>query len=191
MTLTPRERYIATATGLVLGLAFLYWVIIGPLWKDLDDANALIDTNNAELERAANLFKNNIAARRKWKDITRGTLATDASTAESQVYNRVTQALQRGGLELQSLRPERTDSENGFRRIVLRVQASGNMSRIGRFLYAMQTSDIPLRITDLQISSKKEGTDDLGITLGVATIFDPPVVEARITPGPARREVTE
>ena len=57
------------------------------------------------------------------------------------------------------------------------------MSRAGQFLYALHTSNIPLRVGDLQISARKEGTDDLQIQLGVATIFEAP---ANATPRVAR-----
>ena len=48
------------------------------------------------------------------------------------------------------------------------------MSQVGRFLYRIQTATVPVRITDLTINSRKEGTDDLAVQLGIATIYLPP-----------------
>jgi hypothetical protein len=51
------------------------------------------------------------------------------------------------------------------------------MAQISRFLWRIQAATIPVRITDLQITSHKEGTDDLALVLGIGTIYPAPEPE--------------
>jgi hypothetical protein len=51
------------------------------------------------------------------------------------------------------------------------------MGQIGRFLYRLQTANIPVRIVDMTINSRRDGADDLAIVLGVSTIYLAPEPE--------------
>jgi hypothetical protein len=45
------------------------------------------------------------------------------------------------------------------------------MRQVGQFLWQVQTSAIPVRISDMSISTRKENTDDLELALGISTIY--------------------
>jgi hypothetical protein len=48
---------------------------------------------------------------------------------------------------------------------------TGNMRAVARFLYLAETTTLPLRIRELQIGSRKEGTDDLSVQLKLSTLY--------------------
>lgn len=172
MKLNPRERFIAVLTALVLGAAMIYLIVLSPLLARLDEADRQISDANTQLAKANDLFKNDLAARKRWKEMSGGGLKTDASASEGQLLDRVRDAAQNARLSVQSLKPAPAERVSGFNRITLRVNATGSMSQIARFLHDLRGSKMPLRILDLQVSSRKAGTDDLAIQLSVATIFE-------------------
>jgi hypothetical protein len=45
------------------------------------------------------------------------------------------------------------------------------MSQISRFLYEIKRTTIPVQINELQITSNKENTDDLKLSLTISTIY--------------------
>ena len=47
------------------------------------------------------------------------------------------------------------------------------MRRVTQFLYAIQTTDIPVRVTDIQIDARSETADELTVQIGLATIYQP------------------
>jgi hypothetical protein len=106
-----------------------------------------------------------------------------ASQAESQVLNSVREWAQDARLSLSSVKPERTEKEKDYYKITFRATASGTMQQVTRFLYSVQTGSVPARITDVSITSRKEGTDDLTLTLGIATIHPVPESEKPRQPG--------
>jgi hypothetical protein len=79
------------------------------------------------------------------------------------------------GLNLASVNPQRAERERDFQKLTFRATATGGLGQIGRFLYKIQNASMPVRITDLSISSHgREGNDDLSLSLAIATIYLPP-----------------
>lgn len=187
MNLSRREKIIGLVTGIVLGALVLDQLVVSPLLERLDNAVTMIQQHQEDLQKAESTFTSDLAARKRWKQMVGNGFKTDASAAEGQLLDRVRDAAQRSGISVQSFKPERSEKVSGFYRITIRVTATGNTSQAARFLYLLQTSTIPLKVMDLQISSRKDGTDDLAIQMGVATIFDVPV--QKLAMGNGQREV--
>jgi len=48
------------------------------------------------------------------------------------------------------------------------------MAAISRFMWRLQTSKVPIRVTDLSITTRRDGIDDLSLDLGISTLYLPP-----------------
>ena len=175
--LSQREKIIGWVAGVAIGSLVLDTVLIQPLDDRLDAAGVRVAEATIAVSNAENVLQNDLRARRAWKEMGGDALLADASAAESQVSNHVHAWAQQSGLALTSLKPERNEQENEFRKITLRATAAGTMQQITAFLYAVQTADIPIRVSDIQIGARKEGTDDLSLQIGLATIYLPPPPE--------------
>ncbi|GIW76873.1 MAG: hypothetical protein KatS3mg104_1936 [Phycisphaerae bacterium] len=175
MNLSRREKIIGLVASVVVGGLMLDQLLVSPMLERLDNATAMIQQHQEDLQKAESVFSSDLAARKRWKQMVGNGFKTDASAAEGQLLDRVRDAAQRSGIGVQAFKPERSEKVNGFYRITIRVTATGNASQTVRFLYLLQTSTIPLKVMDLQISSRKDGTDDLAIQMGISTIFDAPV----------------
>lgn len=174
MKLSTREKWVGVGAVVLLGALMLDQLLLSPLLARLQAADTEIaETQRLQL-RAQQVFQNATRARRKWSDIAGKSLTADASSAESQLLNRVRDWSQGADLSLSSLKPERTEKEKDFEKATIRATGNGSMQQIARFLNSVHTADIPVRISDLQITSRKEGTDDLQLQVGISTIFVPP-----------------
>jgi Tfp pilus assembly protein PilO len=173
VVLSKRERYIGIITVAVLAILVLDHFIVSPLLDQKAELDAKINDAQGQLDRADRLFSTARRASRKWSEMARGAIVSDSAEAD-RILNRVSEWANESGMSLPSLKPERDEKEAGFNKKTFRATGAGTMAQIGRFLYKIQTANIPVRITDLTISSHKEGTDDLSITFGVATIYQLP-----------------
>ena len=99
-----------------------------------------------------------------------GGLLKDASAAEIQVQHSLQDWAHEAEMPLSSVKTERTEKEKDFYRVTIHATGNGTMSQIGHFLWRIQTAAVPVRVTDLQINTRKEGADDLSISLSVSTI---------------------
>jgi Tfp pilus assembly protein PilO len=171
VVLSKRERYVATVTILAVLILGLDQFFIDPLLKRKEMLDSRIATAQEQLDRASRLFTTSRAANRKWSEMTHGGLRHDASEAESLVLHSVRDWAQDAGMSLSSVKPERTEKEKEFYRITIRATGTGGMAQVGQFLWRIKTASVPVRITDLSINSRKEGTDDLAVQLGISTIY--------------------
>ena len=179
--MNKREKLIVYVAGGVIGLLLLDRVVVTPLWDAYTLSQDRIRNAERALADADQLGRNSLNARRNWQRIAGSTVHNNASEAESQLLNGVRVWAQQAGVNLTSLKPERTDSEEGFERLVVRAVATGRMENLGRFLYAAETSSIPVRVADAVLASRRDGEDDLSLQVGFATIFDPPVSRTQET----------
>ncbi|MFA7236828.1 MAG: type 4a pilus biogenesis protein PilO [Phycisphaeraceae bacterium] len=175
MKVSQRERYISIAAGVVVALFVLDQFALSPWFSRWTAADTRIADQKDRLAQAKQTFDGGERANRRWAEISKRTLKADAPAAESQILNAARQWAQTAGLSLTSLKPERSEKEQGFMKITIRATANGSLSQITRFIDEAGDSPLPVRIADLQISAHKEGTDDLSMLIGLATIYQPVV----------------
>ena len=184
MVLSKREKIIGALAAAIIAVPALNSLVISPITTKMAVLDADIGAATDELERTGRLFETSKAARREWAAMARAALVEDRPRAESQILNNVREWAQESGISLSSLKPEREEKEKDFQKITFRATCSGGMAQIGQFLHRIQTAAIPVRITDLQLSSQRDGTDELTLSVALATIYMPP--ESERSPLPAR-----
>ena len=175
--INTREKRIGLIVGLLLAALALDRAFVSPLLARHATAQDRIEAATTELAAAAQLFDNEARARRRASEMAGDTLMFDAPSAESQLLNSVGQWAQESGLELNSLKLDRAEVAQGFGKLTARAAATGRTESLARFLHAVQTSPIPVRIGDINVTSRREGTDELNVQIGLATIFLPPADE--------------
>ena len=172
--MSHRERIFAIVTSLVIAALVLDWLLLTPLMERLKVANTRIADARSTQTLANETLQNELRARRRWREMAGDSLETAAPSAEGAVLNGVRDWAQRSGLTLSSLKPERSETQQGYGKLTIRATGTGGMQAVARFLYAMEMAEIPLRVVDVTVTSRREGTDDLNVQVGLATIYLPP-----------------
>jgi hypothetical protein len=199
VTLSKRERFIGIAVAAVVGYFALDRIAISPLMAQREELLGKINDAELDLARGKSLIASKRTLDRQLSENVARGLTQDPSTAQSQLLNNVLAWAQESGLTVSSLKPNPApqavpkvggkpgEKEKAFLKLTCRATMAGSMQEAGRFMFRLQTSSIPVRITDVTINSKKEGTDDLELTLGLSTIFLAPdaAKEIGIIPPPA------
>jgi hypothetical protein len=170
VVLSKREKYIAIGLGATLGLVVLNWAVIGPLgdWGEQIAAQTRVAEGEASAERT--LFNRERRDKKIWAEIMKGGLKDDPSEADSQLQYAIADWTRASGMTDLSIRPERQVTSNGFVEIALLASGTGSTVTVGKLLRQMETAPIPVRIEDLQISSRNDGTDDLKVQLKLSTL---------------------
>jgi len=173
MILSRREKHIAIgAAGVVLALV-LYYAVVAPY---MDERDTIANSSHALFQKLADansLFDLERRSQKNWKDMQKA-LTVDASTAESQAQQAVIDWADASGLALTGLRPGKSTQEGKFVIISFNVTGTGAMPDIARTLWSLESTSIPLRISDLQLKPRKEGTDDLLAQLSISVLCLPP-----------------
>jgi Tfp pilus assembly protein PilO len=168
-------KKIGTVPTILAAAVVVYLAIelLLPVWERKEAADVRIEKATESLNKARQTHDLAKRAQRNWRELENGTLKSDQSSAVSQIFNQVNTWAQSSGLTISSLRPERTEDENGFKKVTIRATGNGGMRQIGQFLYAVEKATIPVRVVDLQLSSRKDGTDDLAIQIALTTVYLP------------------
>ncbi|HEX3358372.1 MAG TPA: hypothetical protein VHS31_15470 [Tepidisphaeraceae bacterium] len=179
MVLSKRERYIGISAGAAVALLLLNSFLIDPLFEQMKDLETQTDAARGKLIQSQNVVKKSAELSPRWSEMNRSGLLKDSSGAESQIYNAVAAWARDAGLDPPpALKSDRTEKQKDFYQITIRATGNGSMEQISRFLWRIQTASFPIRITDLSLSSRKEGTDDLTLQMSLATAYLSPDTDA-------------
>lgn len=188
--MTKRERYIGIGTLAALVVLALNYLFVAPLFAQRETLDIGTSEATAKVKEGEAAIARRARDAALWRQFTPA-LKRDASDTESQIRDKVLDWAQAAGLSLTSTKLDRPEKEKDFYRMTVHATGSGTMEQLGYFLYHIQTAQIPVRVSDLQIGTRKEATDDLSITLGISTIYlasDTPAGGATpggVTPKPA------
>jgi len=171
VVLSKRERYIALTTALVLAMLLADSVILTPLHKRRIALEEQTQTALSQMEYAGVLMDRRKQLAPKWREMVEGGLKSSSAEAESVVLHAVRDWSQETRLSLSSLRPERTEQrEEGLEEITFRASGTGSMNAVSGFLWRLESSALPVRVSELQLGTRKEGTDDLSLQLRISAL---------------------
>jgi Tfp pilus assembly protein PilO len=168
--MSQRERYIVIGTIAVVALFALDYLFLSPQFERYKALEDQINADLVQVDHNNKVFKRARESKQKWAEMTAGALKRDASTTESQLIDSIGQWAQDARMSV-SYKPERTEKQKDFVKVTYRATCNGSMSQLRTFLLHVQRASIPIRLTDLQVSSRPEGTDALQISMGISTVY--------------------
>jgi Tfp pilus assembly protein PilO len=162
---------VVVATVAVVAVLVLDQFLVSPLFARRTELDDQVQIKRGDWEHNQKLVTDSKRMGKRWAEISSGALKRDESQSESQMLQNVLEWARGAGMEVPSFKRERVEREKDFVKVTFRATGTGTMNQIGNFLWRIQTASVPVRITDVSITSKKEGTDDLSVQLGIATIY--------------------
>ncbi|MBN1844259.1 MAG: hypothetical protein JW810_01160 [Sedimentisphaerales bacterium] len=179
MVLSKRETYILLVTVSIVAVLILDRYALTPFLdlrrQSRDEKLKLQDT----LFKAESLLRRRHQLESRWRTMTEQGVRQNVSETESQVLHEVRNWSRASGLNLSSIHPDRLRGTETRQELTFLVSGTGNMRSVGQFLYQVETASLPLRLLDVQISSRQEAADDMSCQLTLSAIhFDPKTKES-------------
>ena len=173
MVLSKRERYIVLGAALVVVGMGLDTFALSPLMEARDAAATEKGKLTVEMNRARKAIDLGLELAPRWLAMNKAGLKDDPGEAESQVLHSMRDWMEKSRVEIALLKPERLAEKTQLPQVVIQASGNGSMESIARLLWRIQTATIPIRITELQLSARKEGIDDLSVQLRLTTVYTP------------------
>jgi len=107
---------------------------------------------------------------RKWKAMLSDGMRSD-SEAESRVARVLDDWSEGARLVLSSVKPERVASEKGLKEMTFSVVGTGSLEAVARFLWQVETTALPVKVKDMQLSAMSESGDSMSLQLRVSAIY--------------------
>lgn len=191
MVISKRERYIVIGALVAVGLLAADQFAISPLFEEMAATQAQQSRLSAEWSRAQKLLDHRRKLAPQWKQKLDSGMKSDATEAEAQIFHAFRGWAEESGVVMGMLLAERLSGKSRLPQIDFQATGTGGMNGIARLLYRMQGAVMPLKLTEVQINARKEGTDDLAFTLRFSTLYLPQRPTAASTPVEAAEGVQE
>lgn len=171
MVLSRREKYIAILTIVIIMILVADRYVATPFMDKMDQTAIEKQRLIVEMERAETLFERRSLMDRRWNDMVAGGLEGDAAKAESQILHSIRNWSKENGLMLSSVKPDHKTGEDELYEIVFQVAGTGTMNSVSRFLFQIEKSTLPIRLTDVQLGSREEDGNDLSLQLRLSALY--------------------
>jgi len=191
MVLSKRERWIFILAGAGLALLAADRLVIEPLRRQGNAALADRNKKLAELQRIQRVQDDARQARPKWAGMIQNGLKADPDNAEALVQHAMLAWTREAGVSQTLLKPDRLTAKSRLPAIEFQFTGTGSMAGLGLLLHRIQTATIPIRVTDLQITSRKEGSDELSVQMKLSTLYAPPRAGAVAESRPAEAALAQ
>ena len=165
MKMAQREKILLIAAGACLALLALDKLVLDPLSSAWTARSKEIARLRSELFDGRNLVRREAAIRGHWNQMRTNTLPDNPSVAQEQVLKAVVNWAQESGTSLNGMTPQwKTDTE-GYKTLSCRVDASGSLWVLSRFLYDLEQGPMALKLESVELNSRDNTGQQL--TLGL------------------------
>ena len=176
MVVSKRERYIAMGALAVAALVAFDQLLLGPLLSYRDGMDARQSELATDIAKAEAAIARGSDIMPQWNAMRAG-LQPGPAEAESQILHAVRDWAEDARLDMSLVRPERLPErladKTRLPEITVHAAGTGSMEAVSRFMWRLETARLPVRMTELQLAPRKEGTDDLNAELQISTIYLP------------------
>jgi len=173
MILSGREKLIALAALVTVAVLLLDWYVLTPVLDRHAELVAERQALTAELAEAQSLFRRQRLLSRKWRQMLDSGMTTGLAGAESQVLHALRDWSQESRLTLSSVKPGKVVERGDLFEMSFQAAGTGSMNAVARFLWHIETASLPIRIQQLQLGARREGTDDLSLQLSLSVLCLP------------------
>lgn len=167
--LPPRQRLLVILAGAGILLLVLDSVLFTPLTKmwqthaaEIARLQKSVAAGHSAIERAAQ-------TERVWADMQTNALPKEPAQAEQDVISAFDRWGRAYNVELGSIRPQwKRGATDRYSLLECRVDATGTLNTLTRFLYELELSPLALRVDSIEVSSRDDGGQKLTLALVVS-----------------------
>lgn len=153
MKIKNRQEFLVVLTiaafALLVGVNF----ILEPLGGWWLARQAQIKELRAEVTAGQQLIRRESGIRSRWADMTANALPANTSLAEQKLLTAVDGWSRGSGAEVTSLMPQWKNESTNYLTLTCRVETSGDLGALSKFLYDLERGPMALRLDSLELGA--------------------------------------
>lgn len=175
MKIKNRQQLLTMAAIIVAALFSADKLLIVPFGNFWSERSKQISTLRKKVDEGRQLIRRDDSLRSRWNQMRTNTLPNSESLAEQQLLK----ALDRWALDSQismtSFGHQLKHDSDEFMTVQCRVEASGTMQKVSKFLYDLEKDPMALRLETVEISSRDNEGQQLSLGLQISgLVLTPP-----------------
>jgi Tfp pilus assembly protein PilO len=160
-----RQKTLIIIAAVAVGLWIADSLVFEPLGKWWSSRQQQIADLRKQVANGESEIKREAITRSRWDGMRTNTLPTDSALAERQIISAFDRWSRDSGVEINNLQPQWKNDTDDYQTLNCRVEATGTISTLSRFLYYVESGPMGLKLESMEL-----GTHDIGssqMTLGI------------------------
>ena len=168
MEIKNRQQILTIAAIAVLGLFAADKLVFDPLVAVWKAKAKRIQELHTQIAQSQGLLKREGSIRGRWSQMERNTLTNNASAAEQQLFGAIDSWRQDSRVAINGATPQWRHDADEYMTYQCRMDASGNLASLSKFLYDIEKDPMALRLDSIEISARDKEGQQLVLALQVS-----------------------
>jgi len=181
MKIENRQQFLVVLTAAVVALWLGDMILFEPLGKFWSSRSARIASLSEQVKEGNSLIKRETEVRRRWSDMQTNALTANPSLAGQQVIAAFDNWSHASGAEVTSIMPQWKNDSTNYMTFNCRVEASGTMATLSRFLYNIEKGPMALKLDSVDLSAHSDTGQQLtlGLQISGLALLPQPTIQVK------------
>jgi hypothetical protein len=163
-----RQKLLMIAAAIVVAFFVGDKLVYGPLVKLWKARAAEISRLRTQVKEGSAMVKRGEIIRGRWDEMRTNTLSTNPTEAQEQIHKALQEWAQDSNVSLNGTNPQWKNDSDHYRTLIFRVDATGSLWQLSRFIYHIEKGPMGLRLESVDISSKDNSGQQLALGLQIS-----------------------
>ena len=171
MNSLQRQKLLLITAGLCFAAYAGDKLVVGPMietWKTRTEGIADYSTR---LEKGQVLLDRSRSLRERAAKMRALSLPADKTAAENKLLTLLGEWAATSRLGVTALRPRWVEDEELGRRLEIRISATGDLEKISRFVHALESDALPLRVDQMELRARDDKGAELMLETQVSSVM--------------------
>lgn len=170
-----RQKVLIIATVAIAAVFLGDRLIVGPLMKSWQARSERITALKKDLVKGRQLLERKDTVLSRWQEMQSNALPVVISEAEGRVLEALDRWSRSSSVNITSVKPQWKQMEDGYMTFECRVDASGNLGTLTKFLYEVERDPLALRVEAIELAARDNTASELNLGLQVSgLVLNPP-----------------
>jgi hypothetical protein len=167
-----RQQFLTIITLTAVGLLAMDRIIGPPLMKLWNDRSARIEALKGKVKDGHAMQIRKESFRQRWAEIQTSSLTNDITAAQQQLFSGLNRWTSYSGVSIDSISPTpKQGNDPSYKTVECRVDLSGSIDRLSRFLYSLETDPMALKVQSIEFTSKDATGNTIGMGVQVSALI--------------------
>ena len=175
MQIKNRQQLLIIVAGVAFGLLLGDSLVFSPLVKLWKSRSERIVDLGKKVKNGEELLRRETILQSRWNHMQGNTLSNSPSMAEQQVLAAFDKWSQDARISVNSITPQWKRDNDDYQTLECRVDASGSVGTLGRFLFNIEKDPLALKIESVEITARDKDGQQLSMGLQISGLVLSPV----------------
>lgn len=177
MPIKNRQKLLFLVTGIAVALLLGDKVVLSTLSDAWKARAARITALRNQVSRGRMLQVRERGIREHWADMQHKALTNNPSAAEQQVFRAIDSWAQDTGVLINAITPQWKHDSDDYITYECRIDATGDLSRLSRFLYRAEREPLALKLESVELNARDKDGQQLSLGLQLSGLVLNPQIK--------------